>query len=49
MLGRELALGFAPADAAAAGTLVSTSDTEAGRVCRLPFYDPGRVRPRVFT
>jgi glycine cleavage system aminomethyltransferase T len=44
--GRELALGFAPAEAAAAGTLVSTSDTEVGRIRRLPFYDPGRVLPR---
>jgi glycine cleavage system aminomethyltransferase T len=44
--GRELALGFAPAEAAAAGTLVSTSDTEVGRIHRLPFYDPGRVLPR---
>lgn len=44
--GRELALGFAPMDAAAPGTLVSTSDTEVGRICRLPFYDPGRVLPR---
>jgi glycine cleavage system aminomethyltransferase T len=49
VFGCELALGFAPADAAAAGTLVSTSDTEVGRVCRLPFYDPGRVLPRVST
>lgn len=44
--GSELALGFAPMDAAAPGTLVSTSDTEVGRICRLPFYDPGRVLPR---
>jgi glycine cleavage system aminomethyltransferase T len=44
--GGELALGFAPAEAAAPGTLVSTSDTEVGRICRLPFYDPGRVLPR---
>jgi glycine cleavage system aminomethyltransferase T len=46
ILGSELALGFAPAQAAAPGTLVSTSDTEVGRICRLPFYDPGRVLPR---
>lgn len=44
--GGALALGFAPAEAAAPGTLVSTSDTEVGRICRLPFYDPGRVLPR---
>jgi glycine cleavage system aminomethyltransferase T len=44
--GRELALGFAPVEAAAPGILVSTSDAEVGRVCRLPFYDPGRVLPR---
>jgi glycine cleavage system aminomethyltransferase T len=43
---RELALGFAPARAAASGTLVSTADAEVGRVCRLPFYDPGRALPR---
>jgi glycine cleavage system aminomethyltransferase T len=46
IFGSELALGFAPMDATAPGTLVSTSDTEAGRICRLPFYDPGRVLPR---
>jgi len=44
--GRELALGFAPAEAAAPGTLVSASEREVGRICRLPFYDPGRVLPR---
>ena len=44
--GRDLALGFTPAEAAAPGTLVTTSETEVGRVCRLPFYDPGRVLPR---
>jgi glycine cleavage system aminomethyltransferase T len=44
--GRELALGFAPAEAAAAGTLVAVSDTELARVCRLPFFDPGRVLTR---
>ena len=44
--GRELALGFAPPEAAAPGTLVATSEAEVGRVCRLPFYDPGRVLPR---
>jgi glycine cleavage system aminomethyltransferase T len=43
---RGLALGFAPAEAAAPGTLVSISDNEVGRICRLPFYDPGRVLPR---
>ena len=43
-LGREVALGFAP-DGLAAGALVSLPD-EVGRVCRLPFYDPGRVLPR---
>jgi glycine cleavage system aminomethyltransferase T len=44
--GRELALGFAPGEAAGPGALVSISDTEVGRICRLPFYDPGRVLPR---
>ena len=43
---RELALGFAPAEAAVPGTLVSISDAEIGRVCRLPFYDPARALPR---
>jgi glycine cleavage system aminomethyltransferase T len=46
ILGRELALGLAPAGAAAPGTLVAISDDEVARVCRLPFYDPGRVLPR---
>ena len=44
-LGGELALGFAHA-AAATGSIVSVSGTERARVCRLPFYDPGRVLPR---
>jgi glycine cleavage system aminomethyltransferase T len=42
----ELALGFAPAEAVAPGTLVSISDKEVGRICRLPFYDSGRMLPR---
>ena len=45
-LGGELALGFAEAEAAAAGTVVGASSIELARVCRLPFFDPGRVRPR---
>jgi len=45
-LGSELALGFARAEAAAAGTVVSVSGREVARVCRLPFLDPGRVLPR---
>jgi glycine cleavage system aminomethyltransferase T len=45
-LGGELALGLAPAEAAAAGTVVAVSGTELARVCRLPFFDPGRVLPR---
>ena len=44
--GGELALGFARAEAAAVGTLVAVSGTELARVCRLPFFDPGRVLPR---
>ncbi len=44
--GRELALGFAQADAAAVGTVVSISGTELAHVCRLPLFDPGRVLPR---
>jgi glycine cleavage system aminomethyltransferase T len=44
--GRELALGFVPAGAAAPGTRVSISGREAGHACRLPFYDPGRALPR---
>jgi glycine cleavage system aminomethyltransferase T len=47
---RELALGFAPTEMAGPGTLVSISiaegEAEVGRICRLPFYDPGRVLPR---
>jgi aminomethyltransferase len=46
IFGGELALGFATAEAAAPGTLVSSTDTEVCRICRLPFYDPGRVLPR---
>ncbi|HSD44535.1 MAG TPA: aminomethyltransferase family protein [Burkholderiales bacterium] len=45
-VGRELALGFASAAAAAPGTLVAASGKEVGRTCRLPFYDPARVLPR---
>lgn len=41
-----LALGFVPAQAAASGTVVSVSGTELARVCRLPFFDPGRLVPR---
>jgi aminomethyltransferase len=46
IFGCELALGFAPGDAVAPGTLVAISDAERARVCRLPFYDPGRALPR---
>ncbi len=45
-LGGELALGLAQAEAAAVGTLVSVAGTELARVCRLPFFDPGRALPR---
>jgi glycine cleavage system aminomethyltransferase T len=45
-LGTELALGFAAVEAAAAGTVVSVSGGEVARVCRLPFFDPGRLLPR---
>jgi aminomethyltransferase len=44
--GGELALGLAPAEAAAPGTVVAISGSELARVCRLPFFDPGRVLPR---
>jgi glycine cleavage system aminomethyltransferase T len=44
--GRELALGFAPAEAAASGTIVSIAGTERASVCRLPFFDPVRTLPR---
>jgi glycine cleavage system aminomethyltransferase T len=46
--GSELALGFAQAGAGAVGTVVAVSSTELARVCRLPFFDPGRVLPRRF-
>lgn len=46
VFGCALALGFAPAEAAGAGSLVAVADTEIARVCRLPFYDAGRVLPR---
>jgi aminomethyltransferase len=45
-LGIELALGFTPAEAAVPGTVVSVSGIESARVCRLPFFDPGRLLPR---
>jgi len=45
-LGRELALGFAAREAAAPGAIVSIAGAEFARVCRLPFFDPGRVLPR---
>jgi glycine cleavage system T protein (aminomethyltransferase) len=44
--GGELALGFAPAEAVAPGTVVAMCGSELARVCRLPFFDPGRVLPR---
>jgi glycine cleavage system aminomethyltransferase T len=46
IFGRELALGFVATEAAVPGALVALSGAEVGRVCRLPFYDPGRVLPR---
>jgi aminomethyltransferase len=46
--GRELALGFAPTETDALGSLISILDGEVSRICRLPFYDPGRVLPRVY-
>ena len=45
-VGSELALGFAQAETAAVGTVVSISGSELARICRLPFFDPGRVLPR---
>jgi glycine cleavage system aminomethyltransferase T len=44
--GSEMALGFAQAEAAAPGTVVSVAGMELARVCRLPFFDPARVLPR---
>jgi aminomethyltransferase len=46
IFGGELALGFVPPGAAAAGTVVSVSRAEVARVHRLPFFDPARVLPR---
>lgn len=46
ILRRELALGYAPGAVAAPGTAVAAAGSELGRICRLPFYDPGRVLPR---
>ncbi len=43
---RQLGIGFAPAEDAAPGTLVRLADDRIARCARLPFYDPGRVRPR---
>ena len=42
-LGKAIALGFA---SSSPGTLVRLADARAARVATLPFYDPGRERPR---
>jgi glycine cleavage system aminomethyltransferase T len=46
LFGRELALGFVPSAAVWPGELVRFGDSGRARVARLPFYDPGRLRPR---
>jgi len=46
VFGRALAMGFAPADCAAPGTLLRLADGRVARSARLPFYDPCRVIPR---
>jgi len=46
VFGRELALGFVPSAAAWPGELIAFGDSGRARVARLPFYDPGQVRPR---
>lgn len=46
ILGHDLALGFVPSEAAQAGELVGMSDSDRGRVARLPFYDLPRALPR---
>lgn len=44
-LGKAIALGYADSQASP-GTVVRLSDGRTARVAPLPFYDPGRVRPR---
>jgi aminomethyltransferase len=46
IFGRQLGMGFAPAQDASPGTLVRVADGRLARCARLPFYDPGRVLPR---
>jgi len=46
IFGRQLGMGFAPAEDAAPGTLLRLGDGRLARCARLPFYDPGRVLPR---
>ena len=46
VFGRQLGMGFAPAEHAAAGTLLRLADGRLARCARLPFYDPARVLPR---
>jgi aminomethyltransferase len=44
--GRQLGMGFAPAEHAAPGNLLRLADGRLAHSARLPFYDPGRVLPR---
>ena len=46
IFGRQIGMGFVPADDAAPGTLVRLQDGRLARCARLPFYDPARVLPR---
>ena len=45
-LGKPLALAYARPGSTEPGTIVRLADGRAGRVARLPFYDPQRARPR---
>lgn len=45
-LQKRIALGFAGPEAARPGTLLRLADGRRARAARLPFYDPGRRRPR---
>ena len=45
-LEKQIALGFAPPDAAMVGSSVRLADGRIARVAPLPFYDPERRRPR---
>jgi len=46
-LARTLALGFIEAEGVAPGSLIRLTDARLAHSARLPFYDPGRLLPRL--